>query len=206
MITVILSLLFFDYFFFFIWDFESKDFFHSYAMINLQAYQSLLFWWNEYQKAVDPQECLLSISQLQQHLHRRYSCCSVNISEVVTALWFLSALPITSLTQQAMDRQLCHFSIKLTAFAPELPQQQGLRDKQMKSQSDNGVLKMGITGAEDVMASLMLLLSIAQILLSLWTIDLTHWKGSFAVPIVQRKGKALSTGIFKAQEKHKAKR
>lgn len=33
---------------------------------------------------------------------------------------------------------------------------------------------MGITGAEDVMASLMLLLSIAQILLSLWTIDLTH--------------------------------
>lgn len=105
-----------------------------------------------------------------------------------------------------MDRQFCDFSIKLTAFTSELPQQQGLRDKQMKSQSDNGVFKMGITGAEDVMASLMLLLSIAQILLSLWTIDLTHWKGSFAVPIVQRKGKALSTDIVKAQEKHKAKR
>jgi len=43
----------------------------------------------------------------------------------------------------------------------ELSQQQGLRDKQMKNQSDNGVFKMGITGAEDVMASLMLLLSIA---------------------------------------------
>lgn len=52
-------------------------------------------------------------------------------------------------------------SIKLTSFVSELPQQQGLRDKQMKNQSDNGVFKMGITGAEDVMASLMLLLSIA---------------------------------------------
>lgn len=76
----------------------------------------------------------------------------------------------------------------------------------MKSQSDNGIFKMGITGAEDGMASLMLLLSIAQILLSLWTIDLTHWKGSFATPIVQRKGEALSTDVFKAQEKHKAER
>lgn len=65
------------------------------------------------------------------------------------------ACPVT-LLPESRDRQFCHsLSINLTAFASELPQQQGLRDKQMKNQSDNGVFKVGITVAEDVMASLM---------------------------------------------------
>lgn len=154
------------------------------------------------EKKVSPQESLISISELQQQTVFLPQLPSLNSPLVPD--FFLSC-PYLSWLNPGTDNSIT-VSVKLPALVPELPQQQGLRDKHMKNQSDNGVLKIGITGAEDVMASLMLLLSIAQILLSLWTVDLTLWKGSFAAPIVQRKGEALSTDIFKAQGKHKAKR
>lgn len=44
----------------------------------------------------------------------------------------------------------------------------------MKNQLANGVFKIGIISAEDVMVPLMLLLPIVEILLNIWTIDLMH--------------------------------
>lgn len=41
---------------------------------------------HENQKIVSPQEGLISISQLQQHPHRLYSCCAVNIFELLIIL------------------------------------------------------------------------------------------------------------------------